>query len=60
MFLLSLVSQNHLHLPTETVVLQGSKRILRVFLLPLRAAGTGLGLPELPLVLKAKAEIASG
>lgn len=57
---LSLVSQNHLQLPTETAVLRGSERTLRVFLLPLRAAGTGLGLPELPSVLRAKAEIVSG
>lgn len=57
---LSLVSQNHLQLPAETVVLSGSERTLGVFLQPLRVAGTGLGLPEPPSVLKAKAEVVSG
>lgn len=34
--------------------------MLQMFLLPLRAASSGLDLPELPAVLKAKAEIVSG
>lgn len=54
------MSQSHLQLPTEAVVLRGSERTLGVFLLPLRAAGTALGLPELRSVLKAKAEMVSG
>lgn len=61
MFILSLVSQSHLRLPTQTVtVLGGSERALWVFLLPLRAAVPGLDLPELPSTLKAKAGIVSG
>lgn len=61
MLILSLVSQSHLRLPTQTVtVLGGTERAPWVFLLPLRAPVTALSLPELPSMLKAKAEIVSG
>lgn len=41
-------------------MLRGSERALWVLLLPLRAAWTGLAVPELPSLLKAEAGIVLG
>ena len=60
MFLRSLVSQGLLGLLIGSAVLRGSEGLLWVFLLPLSTAQTGLGLPELPSLLKAEAGIVPG